>query len=306
MIKSVILCALCLTLSYLLIPVCRAVAGVVGATDDPSDERRINVKRVPRLGGVGFFAAFAAAMLIGGMLGDPTANALLVGGSIIVAAGVSDDVFALTPSVKFALQLAAALVALTFIELPPRFSFFGLLSIPLTGLIGAVFAAVRIVFSMNAVNFSDGLDGLASGLSVTALISLFLFGLSNERYPAAFAALLLCAAVIGFLPYNKYRAKIFMGDSGSQFLGYAIALLSLGCSRDGSFTAETSLFLAVPIIDTWFSVTRRILHGKSPFAADKGHLHHVLLSVGISHPVAVKILVSAGALIALITLFAVL
>ena len=301
-IKSLILCALSLTLSYVLIPLCRALAEVMGAEDMPDGVRRINTERMPRLGGLGFFVAFSAVLLIGGMLGDSTVNALIIGGGIIVAAGVSDDVFSLTPGVKLALQLAAAFVALTFIEIPDRFSFFGLVSLSLTGILGAAFAMGRIVFSVNAVNFSDGLDGLAAGLSVTALTALFLFGLSNERYIPAISALLLAFAVLGFLPYNKYRAKIFMGDSGSQFLGFAIALLSLGCSADGAFTAQTSLFLAVPLIDTWFSVTRRILHGKSPFSADKGHLHHLLLSLGISHPTAVKILVSLGAVVALMTL----
>ena len=301
LIRSLILCALSLTLSYVLIPFCSSLAYVMGAKDEPG-ERKVHGRVTPRLGGLGFFAAFCAVLLLGGMLGDPTVNALLIGGGIIVAAGVSDDVFSLSPMIKLALQLAAALVALTFIEIPAHFSFFGLISLPLSGTTGALFAAVRIIFSMNAVNFSDGLDGLATGLSVSALSALFLFGLSNGRYPAAFAALLLAFSLLGFIPYNKYKARIFMGDSGSQFLGYAIALLSLGCSEGGAFTAQTSLFLAIPMIDTWFSVLRRILKGKSPFAADKGHLHHLLLSAGVSHPTAVKILVSTGALIALVTL----
>ena len=149
--KSLILCALSFTLSYVLIPLCRALAEVMGAQDLPDGVRRINTERMPRLGGLGFFVAFSAVILIGGMLGDSTVNALIIGGGIIVAAGVSDDVFSLTPGVKLALQLAAAFVALTFIEIPDRFSFFGLVSLSLTGILGAAFAMGRIVFSVNAV-----------------------------------------------------------------------------------------------------------------------------------------------------------
>ena len=116
------------------------------------------------------------------------------------------------------------------------------------------------------------------------------------------AALVLGCATLGFLPHNRYRAHVFMGDCGSQFLGLSIALLSLGTSPRGNFTVETALFLAVPTLDTAFAVVRRIISGKSPFSADKGHLHHLLLKIGVSHPMAVKILVLTSALIASVAL----
>ena len=152
------------------------------------------------------------------------------------------------------------------------------------------------------MNFSDGLDGLAAGLSVSALVSLSIFGLSNGSVYPAFCSLVLAAAVVGFMPYNRYRAKTFMGDSGSQLLGFSVAILSLGCARENAYSLETALFLSIPTLDTTLSVIRRLLKGKSPFSADKGHLHHTLLEGGASHPSAVRLLVFLNASVALVTL----
>ena len=300
--RLLVLSAIAGTLSYFLMPLCYLAAGTIGAIDYPGSERRINSRPTPRLGGLGFFTAFFTALTLSGLNAESVSAALLAGGGILVAIGVSDDAISLPPAVKLIGQAAAALVALSFIPAPQEFSFFGLFVIPLPSILGLAFALFRIIFTINAVNFSDGLDGLAAGLSIVALSSLAIFGAANGREGAAIAAIFLTASLLGFIPFNKHRAKMFMGDSGSQFLGFAIAVLSLASSRTGSFTIETSFFIAIPVVDTWFSVTRRILKRKSPFCADKGHLHHLLLKAGLSHPVAVRVLVSSGALIALTAL----
>lgn len=292
-----------LILSYLLTPATAILAKTTGAMDIPDMNRKINERPMPRLGGLGFYCAFFISALIFADMTNGTVLALLAGGGILVAGGVTDDTLQLSPVAKLLIQLAAAVVAIVFIEIPKEFSLFGLLRFSLPYNLGILFAIGRMVFTVNAVNFSDGLDGLASGLSIVALISLSIFGLKNGNSSVAVASAILASAVLGFVPYNKYHARIFMGDSGSQFLGYAIALVALGASKRASFTAETVLFLIVPIADTWFSVVRRIMQGKSPFRADKGHLHHFLLSCGLSHPRAVKLLVSVSALAALLTLF---
>jgi UDP-GlcNAc:undecaprenyl-phosphate GlcNAc-1-phosphate transferase len=289
-------------LSYIFVPTTAYLSHITGAMDLPDGERKINTRPMPRLGGLGFFLAFFITALIFIGTADPYVAAILTGGAIIVAAGVADDTRGLSSTTKLVIQVLAATVALSMIPLPKSYTLFGTVNISLSGALGFLFSLFRIVFTCNAVNFADGLDGLAAGLSSVALLSLTVFGFGNGNHEAAAAALALCAATLGFLPHNRYRAKVFMGDCGSQFLGLSIAILSLATSADGSFTAETSLFLAIPIIDVWASVIRRIISGKNPFRADKGHLHHLLLTIGLRHEYAVKLLVSVSALIALFTL----
>jgi UDP-GlcNAc:undecaprenyl-phosphate GlcNAc-1-phosphate transferase len=146
---------------------------------------------------------------------------------------------------------------------PLSFSLFGLITIPLPLAFGIIFGIGRIAFTANAVNFSDGLDGLASGISAVACMAIALYAVKNGRTEQGSSAFILAMAILGFLPYNIYRARVFMGDSGSQFLGLAIAILSLGNAPGGNFTLESSLFLAVPTIDTTLSVVRRIIKRKS-------------------------------------------
>jgi len=307
---SIILAAAAASLTYLLAPLTAKLSSITGALDIPDGKRKINTKKMPRLGGLSFLFSFFLCItlfLLHERINPVSPDAaslfaLLAGGSILAAGGVSDDVAGLNPIFKLLLQLAAAVVALAFLPLPDEFSVFGIIRIPLTGVIAYLFMLFRLVFTVNAVNFSDGLDGLASGLSLVALFSLFIFGMANGKPIAASAALILGASVAGFIPYNRYHAKIYMGDVGSQFLGLAIAILALASTKDGRFTFETSLFLFIPMLDTTLSVTRRILRGKSPFKADKGHLHHLLLKRGRSHPRAVKLLVGISALVALVTL----
>jgi UDP-GlcNAc:undecaprenyl-phosphate GlcNAc-1-phosphate transferase len=290
-------------LSYAITPAAKSLSLCMGAMDKPDGYRKVNATPMPRLGGLGFFLA-SMLVLFPLIKESPTVCALLAGGAVLMTGGVADDTYGLSPTAKLLIQCAAALVALAFVGIPEYLSFFGMITIKLSGFAGAVVAFFRMVFTVNAVNFSDGLDGLASGISAVALLSLSVYGAWWGNPVPSLAALVLGSAVLGFLPYNRYHAKIFMGDSGSQFLGLAIAILSLGNAPGGSFTFETSLFLAVPAADTFFSVIRRLIKGKSPFVADKGHLHHVLLKFGVSHPLAVNLLVASSALIALFTLLA--
>ncbi len=298
--KVLILAALSFALSYILTPATIPLCRITGAIDIPDGKRKINKIPTPRMGGLAFF--FSSLIVLLPFISHESVAAMLTSGAILVAGGVIDDTFGLPPKLKFAIQAAASLVSIAFIGIPDEISFFGIIKIPIAGFLGFVFILYRMIFTTNAVNFCDGLDGLATGLSIVALISLSLYGLHNDKSIPAAAALVLAFSALGFLPYNKYHAKLFMGDCGSQFLGLSIAILSLANAPAGNFTIETSLFLAIPTLDTAFSVVRRILKKKSPFVADKGHLHHVLLNLGVPHPFAVKLLVSISAVIALATL----
>ena len=299
--KLPILAVLSFLFSYLLTPATLPLCRTVGAIDYPDGKRKINTSPTPRLGGLGFF--FASFIFLSPFAArDPFVAALLSGGAILVAGGFADDSFGIKPFPKFLIQGAAALITAFIIDLPSEVSFFGIIRFPLTGVVGFLFVVFRIIFTINAVNFSDGLDGLASGLSIVAFTSLAVYGFINLNMVGAISSVILAAAVLGFIPYNRYHAKLFMGDSGSQFLGLAIALMSLANSPGHNYTLETSLFLAVPALDTTLSVIRRLIKRKSPFAADKGHLHHILLKAGIPHPFAVNILVSLSAITAFITL----
>ena len=292
---------LAFSISFILTPLTIPLCHALGAIDKPDGKRKINTLPTPRLGGLAFFAVFfifAAPFATK----DRFTAAILSAGSILAAGGFADDVFNLPPRLKLSIQFASALVAISIAGIPESLSFFGIVSFKLGGVLGALIAVFKMLFTANAVNFSDGLDGLAAGLSAITLLSLAVYGFENSHTYPALSAILLASAVLGFLPYNKHRAKTFMGDVGSQFLGFSIAILSLGCSKNNAYNFETTLFLIIPAIDTTLSVVRRLIKRKSPFAADKGHLHHILLSKGISHQMAVRLLVVANAAAAFISL----
>lgn len=301
-IRVLIPSAMALMLSLLLCPASARLSALTGAIDMPDGGRKLNTVPMPRLGGLGFFLAFLISSLFYVSISDPTATALLAGGSIIVASGVIDDTFGLTPPVKLILQLSSAAVGVLALGAPRALSLLGIITIPLSAPLGFIFALFRTVFSINAVNFCDGLDGLAAGLSSVALISVALYSLLSGGGSIFALALILLFSLLGFLPYNRHPAKIYMGDCGSQFLGFAIATLALGVGGGESFTAETAFFLSIPLIDTWLSVIRRLAKGKNPFSADKGHLHHLLLRKGLSHSAAVRLLVCLSGIIASATL----
>lgn len=299
--KSLILAVFAAAFSYLITPISIPLSSLINPTPLPDGSAKLNTGYAHHLGGLGFFIS-ALVVLFPYVSESEVIAAMLSGGAILMAGGVADYALSLPPFLKFFIQSAAALVSLTFIGPPKELTFFGVFSVSLYGAVGFATALFRLILTVNAVNFSDGLDGLASGLSVVALLSLALYGVrSSSTYPA-FAALVLAAAVLGFSPFNRYRARVFMGNSGSQFLGLSIALLSLGNSPRGSFTLETTLFLAVPLADTVFTVFHKLIKGKNPLNQGKGHLHTFLLAIGIPHPHAVKILIASSALVASVAL----
>ncbi len=247
---------------------------------DLPSARRIHTSPIPRLGGIALFLGFIVALLI--VFGfDPRIYGVAICGILIFLLGLSDDIYNLNPVFKFTAQIAIASLAILFgITISNITNPFGGI-ILLSPLLDIVLTIIWMLLMINTVNFLDGLDGLASGVTAIVafvLVILSLFTVVNQPSTAALAAI-LCGTALGFLYYNWHPAKIFMGDGGSHLLGFLLATISI---ISGGKIATAVLALGLPILDMLWSVIRRMKEGKSPFAADKLHLHHLLLSAGLS------------------------
>ena len=285
-------------------PVVRSLAFRVGAVDVPKDNRRMHNHPIPRMGGLAIFFGFILSVLVFLPL-TADLRGMLLGGVVIVILGILDDIFALPALPKFFVQIGAALIAvlhgnrIEFLSNPNIFSSesyweLGWLAIPIT--------VLWIVGITNAVNLIDGLDGLACGVSTISSMTLLVIALVMEEPDVALLMGALSGACIGFLPYNLNPAKIFMGDTGSTFLGFVLAVVSI----QGLFKFYTIisfavpfLMLGLPIFDTCFAILRRVSHGQSPMAPDRGHIHHRLIDMGFTQKQAVAVLYIISAILGL-------
>lgn len=266
-----------------------------GWVDQPN-ERKVHRQPVPRLGGVGIFAGFLVGFLLcslEGTLGSPSSWAILLGAAWLMLAGAVDDVRGLSPGLKLFLQGGAAVIALAGGVRVEGFSPpWGGGWVALGGW-GWPLTVLWIVGLVNALNWIDGLDGLAGGVTLLASITLTLAAQATGRGEAAQAMLLLGASTFGFLLHNFHPARIFMGDSGSMMLGYILATVSVvGVMKTATVMAlALPIFvLAVPIVDGVATILRRLRRGRPIYLADREHLHHRLLQAGLSHPEAVLVL----------------
>ena len=283
-------------LSFLITPLVKHLAMKVGAMDIPKDNRRMHTVPIPRMGGLAIFIGFLLSVLVFCRELDRGLQSILLGAIVIVILGVFDDKYALGAKLKLVVQLAAAAIVVFYGDLridritnpfgSSYYSYwdFGVFAYPIT--------IVWIVAITNAVNFIDGLDGLACGVSCISSINLLVIALlvSDARVAIIMAA--LTGACLGFVPYNFNPAKIFMGDTGSTFLGFMLATVSI----QGLFKAYTAisfivpfLLLGLPIFDICFAVIRRVASGRSPMEADRGHFHHRLIDMGFSQKQSVAI-----------------
>lgn len=290
--------------SFASTPLVRMLAEKIGAIDVPRDARRMHKKPIPRLGGLAIFFGFLFAILLFGRI-DHQTRGILLGAVIIVVLGVIDDSHPLGPKLKFAVQVAAALMPVLHGVVIERFSNpnifsdnpyinLGVLSIPLT--------IVWIVGITNAVNLIDGLDGLAIGVSSIACFSLFAIAVMVSEPFVAIIMAALAGACIGFMPYNLNPARMFMGDTGATFLGYMLAVVSI----QGLFKfyavvsfAVPFLILGLPIFDTLYAIVRRLRHGQNPMQPDRGHVHHRLIDMGFSQKQSVAILYAMSGILGL-------
>ena len=260
---------------------------------DAVDERKIHTRQIPRVGGIAIFwsvalTLFAMVMLAGfdgaGLSGTQLVT-VLIGGAAMHLIGLWDDLHQMRARYKFALQIAVAVavylagVRLTSIAVPllGTVSFGPAMSLFLTTL--------WFVGITNAFNLIDGLDGLASGAALFALTTMFVVALINGQGGAALVTLAVAGATLGFLRYNFHPATIFLGDSGSLFLGFMLAGIGAISSQKGSTVVAIAIplvSLGLPVVDTTLAILRRFLRGQPIFSADRGHIHHRLLALGHS------------------------
>lgn len=268
--------------SFLLTPWVKQLAVKWGAMDAP-DARKVHTKPIPRMGGLAIYVAFVLAVISSMHLTRDIVG-LLLGGSLIVIVGIFDDIYQLPAKVKLFWQIVAASVLVIFdIRIEWFTNPFGgyvyleYLSIPIT--------ILWVVSLTNVVNLIDGLDGLAAGVSIIAAVTVILVALKQGFYPVAVLTAALAGAATGFMKYNFNPATIFMGDTGSMFLGYMMAAISVfGAVKSAATIALVvpSIALGLPIMDTAFAIVRRYTNGQPIFKPDKGHLHHRLLAMGLT------------------------
>lgn len=289
--KFILPMLLAVTLSFSLTPFAKKLAIKVGAIDVPKDNRRVHTKPIPRMGGLAIYIAFILCMFMFSDIEMKKLIGIFLGSTMLVVMGMIDDVKPLRASLKFGIQILAALVLVYFgfrIEFLTNFFrnsgyiFFDGLSIPIT--------VIWIVGITNTINLVDGLDGLATGIATIAALTFAYVSYSTGNMSVAILSLMLAGSSLGFLPHNFNPASIFMGDTGAYFLGFVLAAISIEGTLKGT-TALTLIIpvlaLGLPIFDTAFAIIRRALNKKPIFEADKGHFHHRLLQIGLGQKRAV-------------------
>lgn len=290
----------CFVCSILITPFVKKFALAIGAVDKPN-ERKVHVKMMPRLGGLAIFLSFVLGVIIF-QPSDPHHISFIIGGLVIILVGFIDDKYELLPIFKLIGQIIAALIVVLYggleinsINLPFDGTLeFGLFSIPIT--------ILWIIGVTNAINLIDGLDGLASGVSSIALFSIAVMAFFMGNTYAFIMALILLCSTLGFLVYNFYPAKIFLGDTGALFLGFMISVLSLlGFKNVAIISLIFPVFiLGVPLSDTFLAIIRRLINKQSIAKPDKSHLHHGLLKAGFTHRETVIIIYAISMLFSLI------
>ena len=266
---------------------------------DYPNERKVHNDPKPLVGGLGmaigvFFSCFLFINL-------PNLQGFYVGAVMLGIVGFLDDFIELNYLWKFSAQILAVL-SMIYVSDTVLFSLGDLLSLGSINL-GSLAVPVTLFGTLgviNAINMIDGLDGLAGSISLIAFISFAILSSINGQTDLMLLSLILSGAIIGFLRYNWYPSKLFMGDSGSLFLGFSLAFLSIAISqKDNSLVSPAAplLVLALPIVDTLTVTIKRILKGKNPFVADKCHLHHILLDFGLNKKRTVKTILLVSAIL---------
>lgn len=293
-----------LVVTFVLTPVVKNLAVRIGAVDKP-DARKVHHGLIPRMGGLAIYAGFmVSAVTTIGFTYELVG--IMAGATFLIVVGIADDMISLPPKVKLLGQIIAAAIPVVifninidWIQLPGL----GILYFPMV--ISIPLTIFWIIGFINTVNLIDGLDGLAAGIATIASIAIALLAFQMGQWVAAAAMVSMTGACLAFLQYNFNPAKIFMGDTGSMFLGYVIAAVSVAGSMK---TAATTVLivplvaLAVPITDTFLAIIRRKSSGVPIFSPDKNHLHHRLLAKGLKQKQVVLIMYALTAFFSCVAL----
>ena len=273
--------------TVLLMPLVIRLALRINATDDP-DHRKVHEAPIPLLGGVAITTTFVAIILLFVPF-DPVVWAFLAGLAIIALTGLVDDLWHLRPLFKFSGEILVSLVFLIMSGVALH-SFGDLIGtgVVTTGRYALAVSVFCMIGVMNAMNMADGLDGLAGGISLIACVFLAIFSVLSGQTVLTSMLVALMGCMAGFLYYNRYPARVFMGDTGSLVLGYvlsAICILMVESRNTEIKVAPISMaiVMGLPIVDAILVMTNRLLHGRNPFSADNTHLHHRLMALGFSH-----------------------
>lgn len=298
--NDIIMAVLALVLSLVLVPFVAKLAIKIGAVDKPN-ARKVHTKLMPRMGGLAIYLSFFAVLFLSHNVTQEHIG-LFAGGTVLIIVGIIDDMKDMPAKVKLVGQIIAACIVVASgvrVEFMTNFILGGILPLYF---FSAPFTVIWIVAIVNAVNLIDGLDGLAAGTSIIAATTIAISGYVTGQIEMASMALILIGATLGFLKYNFHPAKIFMGDTGSMFLGYNLAVLAvMGFTKSFTLLSLVTpiLVLAIPILDTLFAIVRRKMNNKPIFKPDKNHLHHCLLHYGFSHRNTVLIIYAVSAVLAL-------
>lgn len=289
-------------------PLVRKMAFAVGVFDEPDGDRRVHQHPTPRLGGIAIYVGFTLSLFAVLNLAlthtdqvrrflSPEDLAhiigLLFGGTLMLGVGLWDDIMTMSPRRKLLAQLAVAAIVVilygfTIVDVQlPRFGYLDLawFAIP--------FSLFWYLGMVNAINFLDGLDGLVAGVTVIASITLILVSLWHNQYLVAITMCALAGATAGFLPFNYNPARIFMGDGGSLFIGFVLASAAVMGTEKKAVAISLIiplLVLALPILDTAAAIVRRVRRGAPLFGADREHVHHQLIGLGLSQRQAVNLI----------------
>lgn len=287
--------------SALFTPLSIKVAKKVGAIDTPKDDRRMHTQSIPRLGGMAIFISALLTIILLRKLFMPwlaetfqlrtdpmdKLSGVIVGAILIYALGMADDIHSLKIYVKLIAEVAIATIVFL---LGARVQLIYALGLDLSGnglgpmVFSYLFTVVWIVAITNMINLIDGLDGLAAGVTMIASIAIAFAAYIHGQYIVTFFMIAIAGAALGFLPFNFYPAKTFMGDGGALLLGFLLASGSIiGETKSATVVAISIpvLVLGVPIFDVVFAILRRVRKKESIFSADRGHLHHQLANIGM-------------------------
>ncbi len=308
---------LSLALSFVLTRTVRDAANARGWVAPPTNERHLHRGPLPRLGGVAIFASFSVSIAVAMLLASRHIGThaaafpwkmmvtILVPGALVFLLGVYDDLYSLGPYWKFAVQAVAGSMlffgGLRILDIPVVFGYHHLpwfLGLPTT--------IIWVMAITNAFNLIDGMDGLAAGSALFSTLVAFVVALLGGNVLVTVMAIALAGAILGFLRFNFNPATIFLGDSGSLFIGFILSAVAL----EGAQKAPTIVAVAIPIVsfglpilETSLSILRRLISGRPVFTADREHIHHKLLQRGLSHKEAVIVLYGVSAIFAMLSLF---